>query len=91
MLLADHACYPCTTILLVSSHSRLTLMSLFRPMSCIPHLVHVSRHLFKLLHSFSPNCTIVCTTTGLEEVYYTAIGWLSDFLYSFPFVVWAVS
>jgi hypothetical protein len=52
MLLADYACYLCTTILLVSSRSRLTLMSL-RRMSCIPHLVHVSRHLFKLLHSFS--------------------------------------
>ncbi len=32
--------------LLVHVVSRLTLMSL-RRMSCIPHLVHVSRHLFK--------------------------------------------
>lgn len=44
------------------------------------HLVHVSRHLFKLLHSFSPNCTIVCTISCLEEVYYTAVGYLSFFL-----------
>src|ERR1700733_13287080 len=70
--------------LLVHVVSRLTLMSSLRRMSCIPHLVHVSRHLFKLLHSFSPNCTIVCTTTCLEEVYYTAVGCLSFFfLFSF--------
>lgn len=52
-------------------------------MSCILHLVHLSRHLFKLLHSFSHNCMIVCTITDLEEVYYTAVGCLSFFLFSF--------
>jgi hypothetical protein len=46
---ADHACYPCNTILPASSRSRLTLMLLLRPMSCIPHLVHVSLHLSKFL------------------------------------------
>jgi hypothetical protein len=36
----DHACYPCTVILLATSRSRLTLtlMSTLRPMSCIPIL-----------------------------------------------------
>ena len=63
------------------SCSRLTLMSSLRRMSCIPHLVHVSRQLFKLLHSFSPNCTTVCTITCLEEVYYTAVGCQSFFFF----------
>lgn len=90
----DYACYPCTTILSASPRSRLTFMSLLRPMSYIPHLVHVSLQLIKSLLIRPPPTVRCCVLLRDVLKKYTTVyrlGCLSFFLFHFFFVIWAVS
>jgi hypothetical protein len=72
---------------LLAHVSRLTLMSSLRPMSYIPHLVHVPLHPFKIL-PIVRSC--VPLRDVLKEVYYIVPPRLSLSLFFF-FVIWAVS
>ena len=82
----DHACYPCNTILPASSRSRLTLMLLLRPMSLHPpSCTCVSSFVQVPPHSFSPDCTMLCTIRDVLKKY-TPPPWLSVLFSSFHFL-----
>jgi len=80
----DHACYTCNTILSASSRSRLTLTSLLRPMSCIPHLIlYMCLFISKFLPILSPPIVRCCVPLCDVLKKYIIPPWLSFFLLFF--------
>jgi hypothetical protein len=61
-------------------HSRLTFMLLLRPMSYIPHLVHVSLQLIKSL-ILPPPIVRCCVLRDVLKKYSTILSWLSVFFF----------